>query len=106
MSQKRAILRCLEPGRSATVRGTTMAARKSSARPASKKPARKVTAKAVRASKPMASRVDDIDSYLARLAGPQLAALQQLRKTIRSLLPRAEECISYGLPAFRVDGDV
>jgi uncharacterized protein YdhG (YjbR/CyaY superfamily) len=34
------------------------------------------------------------------------AALNKLRRTIRTAFPRAEECISYGLPAFRLDGRV
>ncbi|HYS08925.1 MAG TPA: DUF1801 domain-containing protein [Myxococcales bacterium] len=33
-------------------------------------------------------------------------ALQDLRKKIRSILPDAEECISYGIPAFRLHGEV
>ncbi len=45
-----------------------------------------------------------IDQYLARLDGDKRAALQRLRKTIRSIMPRAQECISYQLPAFRLDG--
>ncbi|MDF3069143.1 MAG: hypothetical protein K0R38_4744 [Polyangiaceae bacterium] len=51
-------------------------------------------------------KVDSIDAYLAGVSGERLAALQQLRQTIRAILPRAEECISYGLPAFRADGEV
>jgi uncharacterized protein YdhG (YjbR/CyaY superfamily) len=47
-----------------------------------------------------------IDEYLARVRPDQRAALQKLRKTIRSILPRAEECISYGVPAFRLDRHV
>lgn len=47
-----------------------------------------------------------IDAYLARLEGEQRAALQKLRKTIQSIVPRATECISYGVPAFRHDGRV
>ena len=31
-------------------------------------------------------------------------ALEALRKTIRAAAPKAEECISYGLAAFRHDG--
>ncbi len=44
------------------------------------------------------------DDYLARLPDDQRAALQQLRATIKALVPKAEECISYGLPAFRLNG--
>jgi uncharacterized protein YdhG (YjbR/CyaY superfamily) len=48
----------------------------------------------------------DIDTYLAGLAGSQRAALQQLRRQILEIAPNAEECISYGMPAFRVEGKV
>ena len=47
-----------------------------------------------------------IDGYLATVKGERRAALDRLRKTIRSIVPRAEECISYGMPAFRLDGKV
>jgi uncharacterized protein YdhG (YjbR/CyaY superfamily) len=42
-----------------------------------------------------------IDQYLATLPPDQRAALEKLRQTIRAAAPRAEECISYQLPAFR-----
>ncbi len=45
-----------------------------------------------------------IDEYLAALSSDKRAALERLRKTIRAAVPRAEECISYQLPAFRLDG--
>jgi uncharacterized protein YdhG (YjbR/CyaY superfamily) len=45
-----------------------------------------------------------IDEYLAALSADKRAALQRLRKTIRAIAPRAEECISYQIPAFRLDG--
>jgi uncharacterized protein YdhG (YjbR/CyaY superfamily) len=32
------------------------------------------------------------------------AALEKLRKTIRAAAPQAEECISYQLPAYRLNG--
>jgi uncharacterized protein YdhG (YjbR/CyaY superfamily) len=47
-----------------------------------------------------------IDDYLATVGGDKRAALDKLRKTIRSIVPAAEECISYGMPAFRLDGRV
>ena len=47
-----------------------------------------------------------IDDYLGKLTDDRRAALAKLRKTIRSIVPKAEECISYGLPAFRLDGAV
>jgi uncharacterized protein YdhG (YjbR/CyaY superfamily) len=47
-----------------------------------------------------------IDDYLALVTGKRRAALDALRRTIRSIVPDAEECISYGIPAFRVHGRV
>lgn len=45
-----------------------------------------------------------IEEYLAAVNEEQRAALEKLRKTIRMVVPKAEECISYRLPAFRLDG--
>lgn len=46
----------------------------------------------------------NIDEYLAQVDPAQCAVLEKLRKTIRAAAPRAEECISYRLAAFRLDG--
>lgn len=54
----------------------------------------------------MAARPQNIDEYLAALSDDQRAALEKIRKTIRAAAPGAEECISYQLPAFRLDGKV
>ena len=45
-----------------------------------------------------------IDEYLAPLSDEKRAALEKLRRAIKSAAPRAEECISYGIPAFRLGG--
>jgi uncharacterized protein YdhG (YjbR/CyaY superfamily) len=45
-----------------------------------------------------------IDDYLAALGREQRAALERLRKSIRAAAPRAEECLAYSLPAFRLNG--
>ena len=45
-----------------------------------------------------------IDEYLAPLSDDQRAALEKIRKTIWAAAPQAEECISYGLAAFRLNG--
>jgi len=45
-----------------------------------------------------------IDEYLAPLSSEKRAALEKLRRAIKSAAPRAEECISYGVPGFRLDG--
>jgi uncharacterized protein YdhG (YjbR/CyaY superfamily) len=47
-----------------------------------------------------------IDEYLTRVSDDKRAALQQLRQTILGVIPMAEECISYQIPAFRYDGRV
>ena len=62
-------------------------------------PSKKVAKKTTKAAR-------TVESYLANIAGERRAALDRLRHTLRNLLPAAEECISYGLPAFRVDGRV
>lgn len=46
----------------------------------------------------------NIDDYLAGVPEPGRTTLETVRRTIRELLPDAEECISYGMPAFKVKG--
>lgn len=46
----------------------------------------------------------DIDSYLASIEEPKRSTLAKLRDDLHKLLPDAEESISYGLPAFKVQG--
>jgi uncharacterized protein YdhG (YjbR/CyaY superfamily) len=90
-----------------------MAGRKKAAPP--KRPAKKAAppkravkkAAAKRPSKTRAAAAPrTIDAYLAALPPERRAALQRLRETITKLLPDAEECISYGMPAFRLGGHV
>lgn len=45
-----------------------------------------------------------VDEYLAAVGQPHRDTLTALRGTIRSVIPRAEECISYGMPTFVLDG--
>ena len=52
----------------------------------------------------MAGRPQTIDEYLGALSDEQRGALEKLRKTIKQAAPKAEECISYQLPAFRLNG--
>ena len=47
-----------------------------------------------------------IDEYLALVSDDKRAVLEKLRQTIRSAAPKAEECISYQMPAFRHNGKV
>lgn len=48
----------------------------------------------------------EIDSYLAKVEEPKRSTLQKLRKTILEIVPDAEEGISYGMPAFKLNGRV
>jgi len=48
----------------------------------------------------------EIDDYLAGLEEPKRSTLEALRRSILAVVPDAEQCISYGMPAFRVDGQV
>jgi uncharacterized protein YdhG (YjbR/CyaY superfamily) len=48
----------------------------------------------------------EIDAYLDQLDEPKRSTLEQLRRSILDALPEAEQGISYGLPAFRVQGKV
>ena len=52
------------------------------------------------------AKLRDIDAYLATVSADKRVLLESLRQTIRSIVPDAEECISYAMPAFRVKGGV
>lgn len=52
------------------------------------------------------STATSVDSYLEAAPEPQRSTLEKLRLTIRSVVPDAEECISYNMPAYRIDGKV
>ena len=52
----------------------------------------------------MAGKPHTHAEYLAALNHDQRVALEALRKAIREAAPEAEECISYQLPAFRLNG--
>lgn len=55
-------------------------------------------------TKPMPSKPKTIDNYLASLSEDKRVALEKLRKLIKAVAPKAEECISYQIPTFRLDG--
>jgi uncharacterized protein YdhG (YjbR/CyaY superfamily) len=48
----------------------------------------------------------DIDAYLSAVDDPKRTTLQRLRESILRVVPDAEECLSYGMPAFRWNGKV
>src|ERR1035437_4350451 len=49
---------------------------------------------------------EEVDAYLATLEEPKQTTLSELRQTIVGIIPEAEQCISYGIPAFRLQGKV
>jgi uncharacterized protein YdhG (YjbR/CyaY superfamily) len=54
---------------------------------------------------PLAKRKPQtIDEYLATAKPDQRRTLAKLRKTIHAVAPKVEECINYGIPAFRLNG--
>ena len=52
----------------------------------------------------MAAKPQTIDQYLAPLSSDKRATLEKLRRAIKSAAPKAEECMSYGIPGFRLNG--
>jgi len=48
----------------------------------------------------------EVDQYLAVLDEPKRGTLERLRNTILEIVPDAEQGISYGVPAFRMNGKV
>jgi uncharacterized protein YdhG (YjbR/CyaY superfamily) len=52
----------------------------------------------------MRTKPQSIDQYLASLPPGQRVRLEGLRKTIKAAAPGVEECISYQMPAFRLNG--
>ena len=46
----------------------------------------------------------DVDSYLTEVPAEPRSALEELRKTIRSVIPDATEVISYKIPTFKYAG--
>ncbi len=49
---------------------------------------------------------EDVEHYLSCVDEPQRSTLQAVRRSIRAVVPEAEECLSYRMPAFRLEGKV
>jgi uncharacterized protein YdhG (YjbR/CyaY superfamily) len=45
-----------------------------------------------------------VDQYIADFPAAVQPKLQEMRSTIKKVAPKAEEVISYNMPAFRLDG--
>ncbi len=54
----------------------------------------------------MQRKPSTIDEYLGTVPEDRRAVLEDLRTKIRSIVPAAQECISYRVPAFRLNGEV
>jgi uncharacterized protein YdhG (YjbR/CyaY superfamily) len=52
----------------------------------------------------MADHFTSIDDYISTFPEPVQAVLEQVRQTIRRVLPDAVETIRYDMPTFAVDG--
>ena len=52
----------------------------------------------------MAKKPRTIDEYLNGVSAESRAALQKVRRAVHMAAPKAEECICYGMPAFRLNG--
>lgn len=52
----------------------------------------------------MQAKPQTIDEYLEPLSPDKRAALEKLRAAVKAAAPAVEECISYSVPAFRLDG--
>ncbi len=49
-------------------------------------------------------KIRDVDSYMESIPPDKRILLEKLRKTIRSAAPKAEEVISYQMPAYKYHG--
>jgi uncharacterized protein YdhG (YjbR/CyaY superfamily) len=47
---------------------------------------------------------DEIDTYLSTVEEPKRTTLEAVRRSILEVVPDAEQCISYGMPGFKVNG--
>ena len=48
----------------------------------------------------------EIDHYLEILDEPKRSTLRELRESILSVIPEADQGLSYNIPAFRLNGKV
>jgi len=51
-------------------------------------------------------RPENVDEYIAGFPGDIKNKLEQMRQLIRKAAPQSEELISYGMPAFRMNGNM
>ncbi len=76
-------------------------------RPAGQRQPRRDSRGAVHGARPaVPPTASPIDAVIARLPPDRRALLLRLRRTIHAAVPGAEECLSYGIPAFRLEGRI
>ena len=52
------------------------------------------------------SVANNIDEYIARYPADVQKLLQDVRKTIQAAAPQAEEAMAYGIPTFKLNGNL
>lgn len=52
------------------------------------------------------NKVKNVDEYIKLLPAAQAEAISQIRAVVRKTAPLAEEQISYGMPAYKLNGKV
>ena len=52
----------------------------------------------------MSSKPQSIDACFATVPEPQRSTLEALRREIQAIAPQAVECVSYGVPGFKLRG--
>jgi uncharacterized protein YdhG (YjbR/CyaY superfamily) len=52
------------------------------------------------------AKIKNVDEYIAAQPEAAQAALKLVRSTLRRALPKAEEVISYKIPAYKLDGGI
>lgn len=52
----------------------------------------------------MIAKLKSVDDYIDALPQPAKKLMQQMRATIKKAAPKAEEVISYSMPAFKLNG--
>ncbi|MDQ1694693.1 MAG: hypothetical protein QOJ03_46 [Frankiaceae bacterium] len=46
----------------------------------------------------------EIDGYLRALDEPKRSTLEEMRRRILEIVPKSEQCLSYSVPAFKIQG--
>jgi uncharacterized protein YdhG (YjbR/CyaY superfamily) len=52
------------------------------------------------------SKAENVDEYIAGFPKEKQKVLKQIRKTVKQAAPAAKEIISYGMPAYKLNGNI